>query len=635
MTMNTNYDIINEIGVGNITRNSCEIFNDYENNTATGYYSHAEGENTTAHGKGAHSEGSVTSTTQIAAHSEGVNSTSSGHGSHSENQGSSQGDYSHSEGYLTETTGANSHAEGKNALSEGQNSHTEGENSVAIGIASHAEGKKTETEGEKSHAEGYMSAARSSGAHAEGSNTTASGDDSHAEGKSTIASGIRSFAGGNGTVAGQPDQAAIGRFNQNGTDTLFEVGNGTSDTNRSNTFAVCKNGSISVGGVNLTPAQAQKLVGYKDGDFNHPYSVAMFPETLTICVGNTEQLTVLERPLGSDYERIIWTVDNPDVVSVSNTGNISEITAKKVGNAEVTATLVCKDTNKTEYTAKCLVTVENFVVVSKDGDSFNLEFSKGLKWEHVGFDVDEDVYAPEYAHDRAWSNLKKNFDKFQLAYIYLFDPLGVEFYFKNFGYKNEEDRLSVIDLLLLKDAVFERIYGVTPKYFRIIDGQRHNYIKQANLTKEERMNVYSDAEILFGDHAIIDEIYWSNVIFDLIKSVFENIPVISEVVLGVKMYQALFHAGSIKGVFSDGASTFVSEYIEHSNNATGKYLAAFSWANLIFENLLNALSLMRLENQGDLEIYQKVSNQDYVTYFKLNDGSKVSMTQIIYNNLIE
>ena len=230
--------------------------------------------------------------------------------------------------------------------------------------------------------------------------------------------------------------------------------------------------------------------------------------------------------------------------------------------------------------------------------------------------------------------MRKNYDKNQLAYIYLFDPLGVEFYFKHFYLKEANDRMSDIDLLLFKDAVFEKIYGVTPRYFRIIDGQQWDFFKQSNLTEEERLKVNSEAEILFGDHKIVDGLYWSQVVLDFIESVFGNLPVISEIKLGVKIYQALYHAGAITDILTDSASTFLSEYIEHSELISKKYLTVCSWASLIFENILNALDLMQLENPGDLEIYKKVSNQDYVTYFELNDGSKVTMTQIIYNNLI-
>lgn len=75
-------------GVGKVDPNSKggtgEIFNYYENNKATGDYSHAEGSNTTASGYGSHAEGFETTASNDSSHAEGENTTASGEGSHSE-----------------------------------------------------------------------------------------------------------------------------------------------------------------------------------------------------------------------------------------------------------------------------------------------------------------------------------------------------------------------------------------------------------------------------------------------------------------------------------------------------------------------------------------------------------------------
>ena len=64
----TNEEIM---GVGMSTEDGCEIFNDYENNIATGYFTHAEGENTEAAGRASHAEGKDTKASGIGAHAEG------------------------------------------------------------------------------------------------------------------------------------------------------------------------------------------------------------------------------------------------------------------------------------------------------------------------------------------------------------------------------------------------------------------------------------------------------------------------------------------------------------------------------------------------------------------------------------
>ena len=74
--------------------------------------------------------------------------------------------------------------------------------------------------------------------------TKASGDSSHAEGYNTTASGNYSHAGGYHTTANQTYQTVIGKYNtykeeeNNKTDKLFVVGNGSSTTSRSDAFYV-------------------------------------------------------------------------------------------------------------------------------------------------------------------------------------------------------------------------------------------------------------------------------------------------------------------------------------------------------------------------------------------------------------
>lgn len=71
---------------------------------------------------------------------------------------------------------------------------------------------------------------------------TANGIAAHAEGGSTTASGNYSHAGGQGTIANGTAQTAIGKYNIADNNSLFIVGNGTSDTNRQNAFRVDKDG---------------------------------------------------------------------------------------------------------------------------------------------------------------------------------------------------------------------------------------------------------------------------------------------------------------------------------------------------------------------------------------------------------
>jgi len=105
---------------------------------------------------------------------------------------------------------------------------------VASGEYSHAEGRGTKASGLWSHAEGYYTMALNDDSHAEGHNTTASGYYSHAEGVNTTASGYCSHAEGRNTTASGNTQHVQGKYNVRDTTLAHIVGNGSSDSNRSN-----------------------------------------------------------------------------------------------------------------------------------------------------------------------------------------------------------------------------------------------------------------------------------------------------------------------------------------------------------------------------------------------------------------
>ena len=153
------------------------------------------------------------------------------------------GKYSHAEGEMTTASGNCSHAEGGGGKASGDWSHVEGRGCNALGLHSHAEGGFTTAYSSNSHAEGYY--------------TKAKGYQSHAEGNYTVANGYQSHAEGNYTVAASDHQHVQGKYNKEDSASkyAFIIGNGTSDTVRSNAFSVDWDGKIYVGnstvGVNV------------------------------------------------------------------------------------------------------------------------------------------------------------------------------------------------------------------------------------------------------------------------------------------------------------------------------------------------------------------------------------------------
>lgn len=222
-----------------VSKGGGEVFNDYDNNTATGNNSHAEGSQTKAVGNNSHAEGSQTKAVGNYSHAEGLRTNASGVNSHAEGQETqAPGDYSHAEGFQTHANRNNSHAEGRIT--------------VADGGASHAEGGETQASGDYSHAEGYMSLSERLASHAEGKHTTASGDYSHAEGNSTVASGYGSHAEGQETTAGAANAHAegqgtvteevcghvAGKYNAVVANGLFNFGIGSSNDKRKSAMII-------------------------------------------------------------------------------------------------------------------------------------------------------------------------------------------------------------------------------------------------------------------------------------------------------------------------------------------------------------------------------------------------------------
>ena len=109
--------IADEVGQFTNTDKNCEVFNDYENNVASAYYSHAEGYMTTASAPYSHAEGSNTVASNLSCHAEGSGTTASGNCSHAENTGCiASGSNSHAEGYHTIARGEHSHASGAHTI---------------------------------------------------------------------------------------------------------------------------------------------------------------------------------------------------------------------------------------------------------------------------------------------------------------------------------------------------------------------------------------------------------------------------------------------------------------------------------------------------------------------------------------
>ncbi len=153
------------------------------------------------------------------------------------------GAFSSAFGGCSSAQGKRSFACGSSTIAKGKYAFTSGVNAVALGSASHAEGHTTTAAAEGAHAEGNNTVASGTAAHAEGHSTKAVGDGSHAGGSGSQANGQHAFAHGNGVIANEANQVCIGTFNANDVGNIFEIGNGTSGSNRHNAFYINVDGN--------------------------------------------------------------------------------------------------------------------------------------------------------------------------------------------------------------------------------------------------------------------------------------------------------------------------------------------------------------------------------------------------------
>lgn len=123
-------------------------------------------------------------------------------------------------------------------LGVGDYSHVEGFNNIAVGNCTHVEGQRNKAKGVSSHAEGWKTQAIGNRSHAEGQSTKADGSESHAGGIGSIATGSRSFAHGNYVNTTNNDEVAFGKYNVSNENTIFSIGNGTSENSRSNILEI-------------------------------------------------------------------------------------------------------------------------------------------------------------------------------------------------------------------------------------------------------------------------------------------------------------------------------------------------------------------------------------------------------------
>ncbi|KKM23174.1 hypothetical protein LCGC14_1617880 [marine sediment metagenome] len=152
-------------------------------------------------------------------------------------------------------------------------------------------GKYSEANGAYAMALGYYSRAVSSHTFASGINTYASGSYATAMGDYTRAYASQSMAIGLRTIANSQACFALGKYNIGISGTLFELGNGTSTSNRKNAITVLNNGNVGIG--ESSPTLGQLQINPTTVDQHHG---------ITIYAGGSTARSYVKSDGGTDYD---------------------------------------------------------------------------------------------------------------------------------------------------------------------------------------------------------------------------------------------------------------------------------------------------------------------------------------------
>ena len=280
-----------------------------ESGSTIGTSATVEGGNNMASSKQSHAEGGYTRAGNLTLYSESTGMFDSYGYEHAEGYSTlAKKCAAHAEGAHTQAIASMAHAEGLSTIASGGKSHAEGHSTTASGANAHAEGHSTTASEENTHAEGNSTTASSQAAHAEGHSTEASGYASHSEGASTIASGSYSHTEGFYTKAASQYQHVQGKYNiEDAADTYAHiVGNGTSDTARSNAHTLDWSGNAWFAGKVTSENVDYAEVGqWADGNINDEDRIGYF----VAIDDTTEGRTMVKATSTADVRGV--TVDSP------------------------------------------------------------------------------------------------------------------------------------------------------------------------------------------------------------------------------------------------------------------------------------------------------------------------------------
>lgn len=386
--------------------------------------------------------------------------------------------------------------------------------------------------------------------------------------------------------------------------------------------------------------------------------ISISPEQITLAIGETAHINAKIMPENAGNKTIIWTSSDDSVATVETYTGV--VKAKSSGSAKITARTENGDRSDT-----CDITViEKVEVIKDDEEYFHVVFQNNVVWKSIGCDlgrVENQSNAFKYYQDsydnlhiyeqRYFDNTKKHFTTKQIAFLYLFDPLGIEYYVRN-AYDSD---MSLGEHLIAKDEIYEYIFGAKPRLFKENDtsGKIKYYTYPDSIEPSTRTQYFSEAEALFGAHVIpnwkIFEGFLSNVMddifdcgfFEALKYNFDDYKNMEEYLESMddhlenaktilNLVQAMFFEGSVKGIYSSAVSDFMTKAGAKFGSSV---LAGLGWVMKIL-NILNthaqtAFNEATLSELNRKDIYETVKNKEAFRTEFIVDGCGITIEDVI------
>ncbi len=240
--------------------------------------------------------------------------------------------------------------------------------------------------------------------------------------------------------------------------------------------------------VYATAADGSGQMGISSITVGSPVSsegITVHPKIKTLGLCEKYQLGVKFSNECASDRTVHWISSHPAIATVGATTGL--VTALAKGTTTITAS------TEGGFIDTCVITVDprEKVTIQKWGDYFDVIFPDGSTWKNIGCDMslcvnrsgvsmdEPDEYDALFEHEQRYlHNLNQNFSVQQIAYIYRFDPLGIEYFMKNDAYRKAG--ISINDMskiLFYKDSVYKAIFG-EPKqgrFYFTIDNDKVKY----------------------------------------------------------------------------------------------------------------------------------------------------------------